>query len=226
MFFSCPMLWSRPTTWCQMWLVVGYFCPSIICSLCNEWGRHNAGRNGGLSPFLGWEEELPHGTGRPCIPDSGEAIQLAGWAMLHLIYKLAWRLTCARTWPGRCHYWWEPRLWAAAVGKEFSSLLALFFTSPDCGTICVCSAALPEDPERSCPLVLRKQIVPGNRRGMARMGQKLHQVLCWVCEWWERWHAGSMLTSWLESLGCFSVRYSSPAFKWNCAFTLRAVYFS
>lgn len=122
---------TRPTTWCQMWLVVGYFCPSIICSLCNEWGRHNAGRNWGLSPFLGWEEELPHGTGRPCIPDSGGAIQLAGWAMPHLIYKLAWRLTCAHTWPSRCHHWWEPRRWAAALGKEFSSLLALFFTSPD-----------------------------------------------------------------------------------------------
>ena len=180
---------------------------------------------GGSAPF--WDEELPHGTGRPCIPDSGGATQLAGWAMPHPVYKLAWRLAGACTEPGRCHCWWEPGLWAAVLGKEFSSPLALSFTSPDSGTTCVCSAALPEDPERSCALVLRKQIVPGNRRQVTGMGQKVHQVPCWVCAWWEQWHAGSMLTSaLLERLGCFSVRYSGPAFKWNWAFALKAVYFS
>lgn len=56
---------------------------------------------GGSAPF--WDEELPHGTGRPYIPDSGGATQLAGWAVPHLIYQLAWRLACACIRPDRCH---------------------------------------------------------------------------------------------------------------------------
>lgn len=90
--------------------------------------------------------------------------------MLYLICKLTWRVACASTGLGESHPWWEPGLWAVALGKELSSSLALLFTSSDSGTAWVYSVALPEDSERNCAMVLRKQIVLENRRSSTRSG--------------------------------------------------------
>lgn len=132
------------------------------------------------------EAQLPFGMRRGTAPWGCQAMYPRVWkgnTACRLGRAAPYLLTDLET--GLCFYraWqvsrsWEPGLGAAALGREFSSPLAPFFTSPCSGTTCVCGAALPGDPERSA-LVLRKQIVLGSRRGVMGMGQELYRVRCW-----------------------------------------------
>lgn len=160
-----------PTLWSQMILDVLVYFPLGVM------GRYSAGRKGGPSPLMGWKKKLPHGIGRLRLCRCNRVCKAGScWTL-----PANWWLSCASTGPGQSHPWWESGLWAVALSKELSSSLALLFKSSYSGIACIYSAALPEDPERNCAVVLRKQIVLENRRTSTRLGcSEPHSTSRWM----------------------------------------------